>query len=152
MSSYQIEPISYQLGMINTFIEMVACGVKPLALSPPIEPGDLPVLQRASEELSAGFGTRCYLELSLMLTDLQSEEFTRGKHTLIYYKDPALLERYLALKAESEELLSAGEYRGERRREISIAFGRLLGYPMEVILEKVDAEQPIDPIILSKGD
>jgi hypothetical protein len=29
-----IDPLSFSLGMINCFVEMVACGVKRLALSP----------------------------------------------------------------------------------------------------------------------
>ena len=34
----EIDPRSFQLGMINCFAEMVAAGVKRLAISPPLAP------------------------------------------------------------------------------------------------------------------
>ena len=67
MSSYPLDRISYEIGMINCFIEMVACGVKPLAISPPIEPENLPVLEEVSRELSEGFGTKYYVDLEMMI-------------------------------------------------------------------------------------
>ena len=78
--SYRVDQISFELGMINSFIEMVACGVKKLAISPPIEPQNLELLVQASKEISEGFGTRYYVEQSLLITDIQSAEFTKGKN------------------------------------------------------------------------
>ena len=37
---FKIDKLSFQLGMINTFVEMVACSVKKLAISPPLTPED----------------------------------------------------------------------------------------------------------------
>jgi hypothetical protein len=33
---YNVDKVSFELGMINCFAEMVSCGVKKLAISPPL--------------------------------------------------------------------------------------------------------------------
>ena len=147
--AYPLDQRSFEIGMINAFVEMVACGVKPLAISPPIEPDHLELMRRASEELSQAFGTSCYIEQSLMITDIQSAAFTEGKYSILYYKDPSALVRYLTLKREADALRASGCYHGPRRREISVAFGRLLGYPTDVIHAKVDSEARIGPSVIS---
>jgi len=146
--SYQLDQISYEIGMINSFIEMVACGVKRLAISPPIDPRNLNIMLEASKIISEGFGTKYFFEESLIVTDIQSEEFTKGKNSILYYaKDDAITE-YLDLKKEIKSLTDKNEYSGQKRREISFAFGRLLGYPDEVILRKIDSPSHIDPFVL----
>lgn len=146
--SYTLDPLSYKIGMINCFIEMVACGVKPLAISPPVAPEELPVLEQASRELSEGFGTRYETVASLMVTDIQSADFTQGKYSILYYDKPVVIEEYRRLAHRVSELEQAGTYTGPERREISWAFGRLLGYPEEVIRRKVDAPERTDPVML----
>lgn len=144
----KVDRLSFELGMINAFAEMVAAGVKPLAISPPLLPGDYQALREASEAIVAGSGIRSHLETSLMVTDLQSPDFTRGKWSVLYYKDPEVLEAYRALKARQEELETAGRYSGEARREVSRAFMRLLGYPDSTIAAKLAAEGRDDPFML----
>ncbi len=148
MSSYPLDRISYEIGMINCFIEMVACGVKPLAISPPIEPENLPVLEEVSRELSEGFGTKYYVDLEMMITDIQSADFTRGKHSIFYYKDDAVIRRYKELKEQVAALTAEGRYSGPVRRKISVEFGEMLGYPESVIHEKVDGDRRNDPVTL----
>ncbi len=146
--SYQLDQISYEIGMINSFIEMVACGVKRLAISPPIDPSNLNIMLEASEIISDGFGTKYRFEESLIVTDIQSAEFTEGKNSILYYaKDDAIAE-YLDLKEKIKSLTEKNQYFGQKRREISFAFGRLLGYPDEVILRKIDSPSHIDPFVL----
>ena len=146
--SYSLDPLSYKIGMIICFIEMVACGVKPLAISPPVEKDELAVLEQASRELSEGFGT-CYETVeSLMVTDIQSAEFTKGKQSILYYKNPEVINQYHSLARRANELERANAYAGPVRREISYEFGRLLGYPEEVIRQKVDSSNRTDPVML----
>jgi hypothetical protein len=85
---------------------------------------------------------------SLMLTDIQSEEFTRGKNSILYYEDDAVIGSYFALKKRVDELTAQNSYNGLQRREISIEFGRLLGYPEEKILCKMGSDARIDPFVL----
>ena len=146
--SYTLDQKSYEIGMINSFIEIVACGVKPLAISPPIEPENLPLMEEVSRELSEGFGTKYCVVESLMITDIQSAEFTKGKNSILYYKDDKVIERYHEMDRQIAELTAAGKYCGKIRRDLSIEFGRMLGYPMDVVLHKVDSEVRIDPIVL----
>ena len=143
---FPLDRTSYEIGMINCFIEMVACGVKPLAISPPLSPDMLPLMEDVSKKLSDGFHTKYYVESSLMITDIQSADFTRGKCSILYYKDDSVLRRYLEMKECVDGLMRNGTYSGQIRRDLSIEFGQMLGYPMAEILHKVDSETRIDPI------
>lgn len=139
---------SFQLGMINCFAEMVAAGVKPLAISPPLTPEEYEEIREASETIVQGSGIRSYLERSLLVTHLQTPEFTRGKWSILYFKNQGTLDAYLALKErkarlEAEEKLTEGA-----DAEISRAFMELLGYPAEVIEEKILGGGASDPYML----
>ena len=46
-----IDRTSFQLGMINCFAEMVAVGVKCLAISPPLDPEEYEGIREASEAI-----------------------------------------------------------------------------------------------------
>ncbi|HOF94317.1 MAG TPA: hypothetical protein PKX46_01590 [Clostridia bacterium] len=146
--SYPLDVISSQIGMINCFIEMVACGVKPLAISPPVAPSDLPVIEEASRLISEGFKTKYHVVDKLIVTDIQSEDFVKGKRSILYYAEDAVLEAYFALQKQIEALEAGNAYTGAIRREISIKFGELLGYPEHIILKKVDSTKRIDPFVL----
>jgi len=138
---------SFHLGMINCFAEMVAVGVKRLAISPPLRPEDYEAIREASEAIVEGSGIRSWLETSLLVTHLQSPEFTRGKWSVLYFKDPAVLEAYLELKERKASLEGAGRYHEDAAREVSREFMRLLSYPEEVIEAKLEARGKDDPFI-----
>ncbi len=141
----QIDRLSFELGMINCFAEMVAAGVKELAISPPLLPADYERLKEASEEIVRRSGIQSHLETSLIVTALQSAEFTRGKWSVLYYRDEATLEAYLALKRKQARLQESGQYGAEAEREISSEFMRLLSYPEETIQARLAAAVPTDP-------
>jgi hypothetical protein len=144
----KIDRISFQLGMINCFVEMVACGVKKLALSPPLLPGEYQKIQQASEEIVKGFNIQSYLEKSLMVTDLQTPDFTKGKWSVLYFKSNDVLESYLELKKKKKELETAGKYDKAAGKEISREFMRLLSYTEDVIEEKLSKTRPKSPFML----
>jgi hypothetical protein len=145
---YRIDRISFQLGMINCFVEMVACGVKRLALSPPVSPQDYPLIEPLSAEIVRRFHIRSYLEHSLMITELQTEEFTRGKWTILYYEEAGVLQAYHALKARQKHLQDSGRYDLEARRDLSREFMRLLSYPESKIEQKLQGAGEEDPPLL----
>lgn len=147
-SKIKVDRVSFQLGMINCFVEMVACGVKKLAISPPVSPSDYALIGKASEEIVRGFGIKSYLEKSLLVTDLQPAEFTKGKWAILYYDDDGILEDYLALKESQQQLEQAGQYDEKARKTISFEFGRLLSYPREKIDERLSLESPPTPFML----
>ena len=143
-----VDRISFQLGMINCFVEMVACGVKKLALSPPLKPEDYQTIRAASESMVKGFGIRSYLEKNLMITSLQSEEFTRNKWSVLYYKDEKILETYFGLKNRQQERMNRGMYNDEAKQDISRQFMQLLSYPDDVIEEKLRQTNSGQPFML----
>jgi hypothetical protein len=152
MTVDKVDRKSFQLGMINCFAEMVAVGVKRLAISPPLLPRDYEGLREASEAIVEGSGIHSYLETSLLITDLQSAEFTRGKWSVLYYKDPETLQSYLSLKKREQAMVEAGSFDPEARKEISREFMRLLSYPEEVIEEKLSGGGGGDPFLLIGED
>lgn len=144
----KIDRISLKLGMINCFVEMVACGVKKMAISPPVSPQDYERISEASDKIVEGFSIKSYLEKSLLITDLQPAEFTKGKWAILYYENDDVLDSYLALKKKKQELEQSGRYDERARKEISREFGRLLSYPDEKIDEKISRESPPTPFML----
>ena len=144
----KIDRISFQLGMINCFVEMVANGVKKMAISPPVSPQDYEFVVGASDKIVQGFGIKSYLEKSLLITDLQPAEFTEGKWAILYYEKDDVLNSYLALKERKHELEQSGQYDEKTRKEISREFGRLLSYPDEKIEEKISLDSPPTPFML----
>jgi hypothetical protein len=127
-----IEPYSFQLGVIAAFAEMVGGGVKQLALSHPLIPMEADHILQTAEDIVSRNGAQLYREVELIITDLFPAEVAIGKHVLLIHTG-ASLEQYLALKAQKEALLQNGTYGGDKRREIAIAFGKLLSYPNERI-------------------
>lgn len=148
MEGLKIDRISFQMGMINCFVEMVACGVKKMAISPPFSPQDYEHVGGASDKIVEGFGIKSYLEKSLLITDLQPAEFTEGKWAILYYEKDDVLNSYLDLKKRKHELEQSGQYDEKARKEISREFGCLLSYPDEKIEEKILQESPPAPFML----
>lgn len=148
MNMRSMDPASFQLGMINCFAEMVAAGVKRLALSPPLTPREYEELREASEAVVEGSGIRSYLEKSLLVTHLQTPEFTRGKWSVLYFRDEDVLQEYLELKVRKKRLEAEGALTDEAGREISRAFMKLLSYPDDVIEEKIRGGGSSDPFVL----
>jgi hypothetical protein len=147
---YKVDKLSFELGMINCFAEMVSCGVKKLAISPPLFPEDYDVIGPLSDDIVRGFGIRSFLEKSLLTTDLQTEDFTRGKWSILYYEKESVLEDYLALKKKKLSLEERGKYDVTARKAISREFMRLLSYPDNKIEEKLSKTDPSDPFILTE--
>lgn len=130
----KMDAYSYQCGVIDAFNEVVKAGVKRLALSHPVDTLEqAQALLPFSEEICKQYGNRCYLEESLLITDLFPAELNEGKYNILYYRDEADFQRYLRLKEEKQQLIQQGAYCGEARRRIAFEFGRLLSYSDEAI-------------------
>ena len=146
--SKKLDRISFELGMINCFVEMVACGVKKMAISPPLTPEDYQLVEPLSKKMVQAFGIKSHLDKSLLITDLQTEDFTKGKWAILYYKDDRILEAYFNLKQKKEECERAGQYYKENRKKISREFMHLLSYPEDIIEKILAKESPDSPFIL----
>lgn len=135
----RLDPFSYQCGVIDCFNEIVAAGVKSLAMSHPMpSAAERDRYLSFSREICAQYGTCFFPEDEPLLTDLFPLSLNRGKYNILYYADPAVLERYRALKARKQELVARGEYQGEARFAIAQGFGELLSYTPEAIRRMVE--------------
>ncbi|THB77123.1 MAG: hypothetical protein D3926_16155 [Desulfobacteraceae bacterium] len=146
LSTENIDRISFQLGMINCFVEMVACGVKNLALSPPMTPEDYEIVKPLSDRIVEAFGMKSWLEKDLIATDLQSDDFVAGKWVMLYYASDEILDAYLELKKQ-RAAMDDNALDPDALKELSRAFMRLLSYTDEVIDAKLSGRHQ-DPFLL----
>ncbi len=127
----QIDRLSYCLGMVFAFAEVVASGVKPLALSPPLEPAEVPALRSEVAAIGTQFAVLVREDAEVLTTRLFDPAFTAGKAVFLLAADEDVLNEYAALKEERARLGASGsevEEAGLARR-----FGRLLGYSPQVV-------------------
>jgi hypothetical protein len=125
----EIDRASYELGIIAAFAEVVALGVKKLALSSPLAPEMYDTIKEHTGRIARENGIKSYLEKDLLVTDLFPEDIARDKYVIMLYADDSTLESYLSLKDNKRRLLESGGWTGGARREIAREFGRLLSYP-----------------------
>jgi hypothetical protein len=124
--------------MIYAFTEAVASGCKPLALSPPLAPAELPAFMPAAVSIADEYGTAVDSDADFIVTRLFNPAFTEGKAVIIMAADSGVLGDYWDLKARRRLLDQRDLPQAERareEREIAHAFGRLLGYSPKVVEE-----------------
>jgi hypothetical protein len=137
MHGYQgFDEVSFHLGAIDCFCEMVSCGLKKLALSHPLEPAEYQVVKRASDEIALKHGVKSLMVEALVDTDLSPEGGLAGKRVILYYIDDHVLEEYRALEKEVGDLREAGRYSREARSKATLRLCRLLSYPEKAIRKK----------------
>jgi hypothetical protein len=124
------------VGEIKAWCEAAKNDAKRMSLSATFKPDDYNEIKPYMGEYAQKNGIEYYLEKRLIQTDLFGDMDLSGIWVFIIYKYPKILEEYLALKKEKAELCKKGKYIGEKRREIAIKFGRLLGYSEECIVER----------------
>ena len=122
------DPQAMRLGMIQTFCEVVMQGVKDLAFSPIMEPEEWEDLKEDANKLAHHFKVQAYVERDLISSDLVPDSAIRDKVIVLYYKEPAILDAYLALKASVRELEAQGAFDDQARESHSIRLRKLLSY------------------------
>jgi hypothetical protein len=135
--AYRINQVSYHLGVIFAFSEMVAIDVKKMAFSYPFLPKEYDRLIKNAKRITKEQGVKIRLEKGILTTDLFPEEFTKGKWVFIIYKYPEVLQNCLHLKSKKEQLIKGKRYRGKERKAIAIGLGKLLSYKMNFVREKL---------------
>ena len=135
--AYPVDSMSYHLGVIFAFSEMVAIDLKKMAFSLPFSPLDYDRLIKEARRIVREEGVRMKLEKRILTTDLFPEEFTRGKWVFIIYKHPEMLKNYFRLKSEKERLLRENSYKGRERKGIAVGLGKLLSYKRVAIEQKL---------------
>lgn len=131
---HPIDSYSYQLGVMDCFCEMVAAGLKTLAMSHPCDTRE----ERDSyledmKKICERYGVKYYPEDEAFLTDLFPEALNKDKFNYLFYRTDDVLERYLNLKQRQKELRQNGTYTKIESHALARDFGRLLSYPEEGI-------------------
>lgn len=130
----EIDRYSYELGVTDCFCEMVAAGLKTLAMSHPCDTREeRDSYLNGTQKICEKYGVKYYPEDEAFLTDLFPAELNRDKYNYLFYRTDDVLEQYLALKDRQKELVRNGAYTKLERYELAKAFGRLLSYPEEGI-------------------
>ncbi len=123
-----IDQLSYDLGTVAGFCELIAADVKQLALSPVIEPENMDEFYEKALSIAQKFNVSVYRENDLIVTDLFPADVAIGKEVLLFYKDRTL-DTYHQLKDEIG-LVTNGSL---EQRELSRRFGRMLSYSPQKI-------------------
>jgi len=116
-----------ETGQVSAFAEMVAAGVKPLALSAPLSSDEMDAFEPLARAAAAEYGVAVFRESDLLQTDLFSANVAEEKEVLLLC-DTLTKRAYDSLQADRDALVAADAYTGEARRQIARRFGRLLGY------------------------
>lgn len=127
----QPDRLSFCLGMVFAFAEVVGSGVKPLALSPPLDPDEFAALEEDVRSTASEFGVLVGEDRDVLSTMLFDPAFTADKAVFLLAADEHVLEEYASLKETRRQI---GD-RGDEQEELDLAwrFGRLLGYSSRVI-------------------
>ncbi len=120
-------------GEIKAWCEAARNEAKPISLSAPFTPEEHPILEPLMIEHAENNQVNYYLEKSLIETDLFTGMDLSGIWVYIIYKNQETLEKYLELTRIINNLQETNNYNDEKRREIALTFGRLLGYSDECI-------------------
>lgn len=129
---WTLDRLSYQIGNFSTFAEIVNIGLKKMALSSALPADEMDRLEEQVRPIAEEWNVEVHREPDFVVTDLFPPEATEGKHVLIIYRGDTLAE-YEALKRRKAELVAAGAWEGEARRDVAWTMGKLLSYPDEKI-------------------
>ena len=128
----------YHCGVMDAFCEIVAAGVKKLALSHPINSEEeLCSLLPYAKQLWRQYGIQYYEERELLITDLFPFRLNKGHYNILFFREAATLQAYLALKKRKEDALRLGIYE-QQRTKLALDFGELLSYDLESCLKKLE--------------
>lgn len=123
---------SYYAGSAATMAEFVSLGCKDLALSSPYTEEELAIMLEPTREAVREYGLPIYVERDFLVTPLYDAALTQGKTVILIARNQAVIDAYLALKAEMKQAMREG--RGEQAAvDVARRFGKLLSYNDETI-------------------
>ncbi|MEM8863673.1 MAG: hypothetical protein AAGD96_35640 [Chloroflexota bacterium] len=108
---------SFHLGVTSAFAEVVAAGVKKLALSHPYSQRQMEAVLEPTKIIAAEHGILMMVENDLLVTPLFSADIAKDKFVILLAQNEAVLNEYKSLKLSDKS-----------PNELAWAFGRLLSY------------------------
>jgi catechol 2,3-dioxygenase-like lactoylglutathione lyase family enzyme len=128
----EVDPYSYELGVVGGFAELIGSGVKKLALSAPLSSEEMDIFAIHATDIASRHGVSVYREADLLVSDLFPADVALDREVLILYKGTTL-EAYKSLKSDKKALEKEGAYDVQARIRIARRFGRMLSYsPREI--------------------
>ena len=115
---------SYYAGIMAAFAEIVAAGVKQLALSPPYTKAEFDMMLEPTQQIAAEYGVLTEVEDDLLITALFPADVAAGKYVILLAQNEQVLAAYQALK----KLPADGALSPKSASDLAWAFGRLLSY------------------------
>ena len=138
-----IDERSYNLGILGGFSEVVRLGVKRLALSEVMSPGEMDAIMEDAAIIAERNDVEMWRETDFLVTDLYPADVAEGKHVLLIYTGDTK-DEYLRIKSDKAALKAAGNYSGKNREDIARRFGKLLSYPDAVIDDLLSREKLLE--------
>lgn len=135
----ELEPVSYHLGVVFAFAEIVGSGVKRMALSSPLTRELYDEIIDRVHILAREYSTVLYVDDDFLETKLFNPDYTRGKRVIHIARDQDTVEAYKALRERKRRHLAEGTLTDNVETEIAWEMGRLLSYSddaIEVLLVK----------------
>lgn len=133
-----VDRYSFNLGVMDSFCEMVAAGVKTLALSHPFDSEEEREYYAPEvEKLCEKYKIQCFRENMLPVTDLFPAEVCKNKYLFLFYRTEDVLKRYRDLKDTVRALQESNVPAEGKRLELAREFGRLLSYPEDGIERRI---------------
>ncbi len=130
----RIDPWSYQLGVMDCFCEMVANGLKKLAMSHPFaDRRERDSYLAEVKRLCGQYGILYYAEDEAFVTELFPRKMSEGMCLFLFFRTQEVLEEYRELRERQRRLMAQGTYTVQAAQEIAREFGRLLSYPEDGI-------------------
>ena len=129
----ELDQVSYHLGVVFAFAEIVGSGVKRMALSSPLTLEQYDVIIDRVRILAREYGAVLYVDDDFLETKLFNPEYTRGKRVIHIARDQETVEAYKALKDRKSRHLAEDSLTDEVETEIAWEMGRLLSYSDDAI-------------------
>jgi hypothetical protein len=131
--SNELDQVSYHLGVVFAFAEIVGSGVKRLALSSPLTLEQYDEIIDRVRILAQEYGAVLYVDDDFLKTKLFNPDYTRGKRVIHIARDQETVEAYKALRERKRLHLAEGTLTDEVETVVAWEMGRLLSYSDDAI-------------------
>jgi len=124
-----IDELSRVVGVMECFNEMLASGVKKLALGEPVYDKQIRDAHiEYAKEICKKYKTQYYIEDEGFVSDLFPLSMSSRKYYIVFYKEANYLEKYFELKEIKSNLVKLKTYDDQARSKLAYDFGKLLSY------------------------
>lgn len=134
----EIDKYSYNCGVIDCFNEMVKAGLKKIAFAHPFKSKEeRDEYLNYVEMITKQYNTKYYVEDDPIITDLFPFSMNINTYSFVFYKEEAVIDEFLNLKADRVKSINNNTYTFNRE-DFAYKLGHLLSYSDETIRDYID--------------